>query len=133
MSNPSQSDEQRANQLGQAAAAAASARPLVLPEKFNGTGNFNEWISHFEGIAVLNKWKEEEKSLWLRIRLTDKAHVALNRLPNDAHQSYSALKSALTERFEPSSKQEVYKAEFECRHKRKRELGRFWRRSITTC
>ena len=30
-------------------------RPLVLPEKFDGTGNFEEWISHFESIAALNK------------------------------------------------------------------------------
>ena len=39
--------------------------PLVLPEKFDGTGNFEEWISHFESIAALNKWNKEEKSLWI--------------------------------------------------------------------
>ena len=40
-------------------------RPLVLPEKFDGTGNFKEWISHFESIAALSKWNEEEKILWV--------------------------------------------------------------------
>lgn len=44
-----------------------ATRPLVLPEKFNGTGNFNEWISHFEGIAAINKWAEDDKSLWLKV------------------------------------------------------------------
>lgn len=34
---------------------ATATHPLVLPEKFNGTGNFNEWIGHFEGIAAINK------------------------------------------------------------------------------
>jgi len=83
--------------------------PVVLPEKVNGGNNFNEWISHFEGIAAINKWTDEEKKLWLGIRLTDKAHVAFTRLPTEAHQSYSALKTALTKRFEPTSKQEVLK------------------------
>ena len=95
-----------------------ATRPLVLPEKFNGTGNYNEWISHFEGIASINNWNE---ALWLKVRLTDKAHVALTRLPNDAHDSYASLKAALLERFEPSSKREVYKAEFESRRKKSPE------------
>ena len=43
---------------------------LVLPKKFDGTGNFEEWISHFESIAAINKWGEEEKSLWIQVRLT---------------------------------------------------------------
>ena len=100
---------------------ATATRPLVLPEKFNGTGNFNEWISHFKGIAAINKWTDEDKGLWLKVRLTDKAHVALMRLPNDAHETYVSLKAALKERFKSSSKQEVYKAEFESRRKRSTE------------
>ena len=43
------------------------------------------------------------------------------RLPNDAHESYVSLKAALKERFEPSSKQEVYKAGFESHRKRSTE------------
>ena len=100
---------------------ATATRPLVLLEKFNGTGNFNEWISHFEGIAAINKWTDNAKSLWLKVWLTDKAHVALMRLPNDVHESYASLKAALKERFEPSSKQEVYKTEFESCRKRSTE------------
>ena len=56
--------------------------PLVLPEKVDGTGNYEEWISHFESIVAINKWSDEEKSLWIQVRLTEKAHVALTRLPN---------------------------------------------------
>ena len=93
----------------------------MLPEKFDGTGNFEEWISHFESIAAINKWGEEEKSLWIRVQLTQKAHVALTRLPSDTIQTYEVIKKALKERFEPSSKQEVYKAEFESQRKRKTE------------
>ena len=47
--------------------------------------------------------------------------MALTRLPDEATQTYGAIKKALREHFEPSSKQEVYKAEFENRRKRKTE------------
>ena len=105
------------NQPDDGAGRQSTTRPLVLPENFDGTGNFEEWISHFESIAAINKWGEEEKSLWIRVRLTEKAHVALTRLQSDTIQTYEAIKKALRERFEPSSKQEVYKAEFESRRK----------------
>ena len=39
--------------------------PVVLPERFDGTGNFEEWISHFESILVINNWNGEEKSRWI--------------------------------------------------------------------
>ena len=44
-----------------------TTRPLVLLEKFDGTGNFKEVISHFESIAAINKWNEEEKGVWIRV------------------------------------------------------------------
>ena len=94
-----------------------TTHPLVLPKKFDGTGNFKEWISHFESVAAINKWNEEEKGLWIRVRLTEKAHMSLTLLTSDTPQMYEALKRALRERFEPSSKQEVYKAEFENQRK----------------
>ena len=31
-------------------------RLLVLPETFDGEGDFDEWISHFEDVADLNGW-----------------------------------------------------------------------------
>ena len=88
---------------------------LVLPEKFDSMGNFEEWISHFESITVLNKWNEEEKTLWILVRLTEKAHVALTQLPGSTTEAYSSIKRPLRECFEPFSKQELYKAEFENR------------------
>ena len=111
----------RDNPPNDAGSRQSTSRPLVLPEKFDGTGNYEEWISHFESIAAINKWGEEEKSLWIQVRLTEKAHVALTRLPSETTQTYEAIKAALRERFEPSSRQAVYKAEFENRRKRKTE------------
>ena len=115
------SGNNRDNPPDDAGSRQSTSRPLVLPEKFDGTGNYEEWISHFKSIAAINKWGEEEKSLWIQVRLTEKAHVALMQLPSKTTQTYEAIKVALRERFEPSSRQAVYKAEFENRRKRKTE------------
>ena len=70
---------------------------------------------------MINKWNEEKRGQWIRGQLTEKAHMALMQLTGDTPQMYDALKRALREHFEPSSKQEVYKAEFENRRKQKTE------------
>ena len=34
--------------------AAATTRPVVLPEIFDGTKNWDEWMFHFESVAAVN-------------------------------------------------------------------------------
>ncbi|KAL5470662.1 hypothetical protein EMCRGX_G028664 [Ephydatia muelleri] len=44
------------------------------------TGSWPEWEAHFENVAAVNKWEsEEEKLMWLRVRLTRKAQTAFMR------------------------------------------------------
>ena len=90
-------------------------RPVVLPEIFTGEGNFDDWISHFESVAAVNKWSDGEKLLWLKVRLTGKVHVAFNQLAHETKESYVTARKALQERFKPESKCMLYKAEFETR------------------
>ena len=96
-------------------------RPLVLPEIFNGDGNFTDWICHFESVAAVNGWSDQDKLLWIRVRLTEKAHVVYTRLSHETQQAYATTKEALCERFEPPSKRQLYKVEFESRSKRDKE------------
>ena len=76
------------------------ARPVVLPETFTGEQNFDHWVSHFESVAAVNKWSDGEKLLWLRVRLTGKAHVAFDQLTPEVQQSYTTAKQPLQERFD---------------------------------
>ena len=46
-------------------------------------------ISHFESIDALNRWNEEEKTLWIQERLTKKVHVALTQLLGSTTEAYS--------------------------------------------
>ena len=92
-------------------------RPLVLPEIFDGDGSFTEWICHFKSVSDVNGWRDEDKFLWIRVRLTGKAHVVYTRLSHKTQQHYITTKEALHEHFEPPSKRHLYKVEFESRKK----------------
>jgi len=63
-------------------------------------------------------WSDEEKILWPRVKLTGKAHVAYACLSHVIQPSYLLLKEALLKRFEPSSKETLYKIEFKDRKKK---------------
>ena len=95
--------------------------PLVLPEVFSGEENFDDWIGHFEDVSAVNMWTDDKKLLWMHVRLTGKAHVALARLLHETQQTYAAVKEALCEHFEPAGKHELYKAQFESRRKQGKE------------
>ena len=99
----------------------AAARPLVLPEKFSGEGEWSQWICHFENVAAVNSWNEESKLLWLKVRLTERAQMAFQHLPVDTQADYEGSKAALKERFEPESRKDRYKAEFQNRRKKRTE------------
>ena len=97
------------------------ARPLVLPESFNGETDYCDWIDHFENVAAMNAWDDNAKLQWLKVRLTGRAQTALKRLPDATRRSYNETLAALKKRFEPESKRELYAAEFQTRRKGKTE------------
>ena len=97
------------------------ARPLVLPESFNGETDYCDWIDHFENVAAVNAWDDNAKLQWLKVRLTGRAQTALKRLPDATRRSYNETLAALKKRFEPESKRELYAAEFQTRRKGKTE------------
>lgn len=98
-----------------------ATRPLVLPEKFSGDGEWTQWICHFENVAAVNSWNDDNKLLWLKVRLTERAQLAFQHLPTDTQASYAQAKEALKERFEPESRKDRYKAEFQTRRKKRTE------------
>ena len=99
-----------------------ASKPVVLPETFQGTTSWEDWIEHFERVAVVNEWTSNASKLkWLKVRLVGKAAAALKRFSDDTRGDYAALKGALQKRFEPASKKELYMAEFQVRRKQQDE------------
>lgn len=98
-----------------------SSRPVATPEIYSGEGPFDVWADHFESVAHLNQWTDEDMAKWLAVRLVGRAQTALKRLPATTRASYSATKEALLRRFEPNSKRGLYAAEFQSRQKQPSE------------
>ena len=97
-------------------------RPLLLTETFSGEGSWDEWISHFESVAAVNAWDGDAAKLrWLKVRLTGRAQRAFQHLTEESRGSYSRVKKALWERFDPDSRRELYAVELNTRRKRKGE------------
>ena len=95
-----------------------ASKPLVLPETFQGTESWEDWIEHFERVAAVNKWTSNASKLkWSKVRLTGKAAAALKQFPEATRNDYAALKEALQKQFELASKKELYMAEFQIRRK----------------
>lgn len=69
----------------------------------------------------MNGWDGGQKLKWLKVRLTGRAQIAFQRLPETAREDFKEAKKALTERFEPKSRQTRYQAEFQTRRKKKTE------------
>ena len=59
------------------ATATHAARPLVLPETFDGTSSWTDWCFHFDSVAAVNGWSDAQKLQWLRVRLTGRTQKAL--------------------------------------------------------
>ena len=98
-----------------------AAKAVVLPEPFNGEASWEEWKLHFEDVAAVNEWTDDQKLKWLRVRLTGRAQKAFHRLPEEAQATYEGATIALQERFEPKSRKTRYQAEFETRRKKRSE------------
>ena len=101
--------------------AAPVTRPVVLPEPFNGEGDWHEWEYHFNNVAAVNNWTEGDKLKWLKVRLTGRAQVALQRLPADTQNSFAGTVTALQQRFDPPSRKTRYQAELQLRRKKRTE------------
>ena len=96
-------------------------RPSIVPEAYDGSGSWEQWILHFCNAAAVNEWDNGAKLKWLRVRLTGKAQIAFERLTTETKADYSRAVKALGERFNPSSCKTRYQAELQTRRKRKEE------------
>ena len=96
---------------------AIASGPVVTPELYSGEVPFDEWLDHFDSVAKLNGWCDEDAAQWLAVRLVGRAKTAYRRLPDETRKSYDRVKAALLRRFEPENKRNLYAAEFRARCK----------------
>ena len=91
----------------------------MLPDPFDGASEsrWEQWIYHFDNVATVNNWSDEDKLKWLKVRLTGRAQTAFQRLSAENQAEFQRAKDALKERFEPASRKHRYQAELQVRRK----------------
>lgn len=94
---------------------AGRRKPLAMPDMFNGKTSWIDYKAHFEACATLNGWTQQEKVDFLKTRLAGPARRTLTTISNSGIQSYNDIVTALSERFEPAGREEVYLAELRAR------------------
>lgn len=77
----------------------ARRRPSLNPEPFDGSTDWDGYISHFESIARLGHWTEEDKFLALAASVRGPARTYYLGLPLSERESYSRLVHHFYERF----------------------------------
>jgi hypothetical protein len=94
-----------------------------LPDFFCGNADqrWQDWLSDFELFNSLNHWSDAEKVNFIGIRLKGAPRDVYRSLMEQEKSSYDRLKTALTERFEPLDRTEVFRTEFRWRVKREGE------------
>jgi len=87
------------------------SKPLIILETYQGGDGWDEWITRFENVATVNGWDVVAKLNWIKVYLAGRAQKAFQGLQEGSRDTYNHVKVALTERFEPASKCELYNAE----------------------
>ena len=88
-------------------------RPVIIPEPFSGEQPWEDWIDQFETITMINGWSDEQKLVWLKVRLTGRALLAYKKFPVTARATFKDAVVALAGRFELESRRDLYLAEFQ--------------------
>ena len=71
--------------------AALGSKPVMLPDKFEGTTSCAHYLIHFERISMVNKWSETERAMFLVAHLKRAAQEALTGLTPEAHMEFSSI------------------------------------------
>ena len=98
--------------------ARSSAKMFVKPEKYDGKGDWAEYISHFSDCAELGSWDDRTKCLVLAANLRDAARKYYAGLSAEEKKDYDKLTSALKWRFGGEHRQDSWLSKLEMRRRK---------------
>ena len=94
---------------------------LMKPATYDGTGLWNDYLSHFQSVSLINQWSDIEKGLYLAASLRGQAQGVLGNQATADRQNYQKLVQALQDRFAPSNQTELYRAQLRERRQKASE------------
>ena len=96
------------------------SKPLIMPDRYDGSTHWSDYRAHFESCADINGWNDYHKSRFLRAVLTGNAQQVLTDFHGE-EPSYRELSTALEARFGPGERAEVNLAELRNRQRKSNE------------
>ena len=101
--------------------AVPTLRPVVMPEAFDGEGDWAEYLSYFNQCATINQWSDAQKASFLGVRLRGAALRFHATIPQVRQQTWAHVMADLAQRFAPDANVRQYKAQFKARRRRPKE------------
>ena len=96
-------------------------RPNVMPESFDGTKSWTDYLLYFEACAQVNGWNVEEMGKYLVVCLRGHAQLVLSGLPPADRMNYRQLVKCLNNRFSPEHETDFFKVQLRGRTRKSRE------------
>ena len=93
----------------------------IKPQHFDGSSDFEEFLSQFKITSEINGWQYKEKSLYLASCLTGDARSLLSELDHDGQRDYDTLTEKLANRFGSVNRSEIYRTQLKSRTRNKGE------------
>ena len=98
-----------------------SNHPIQKNPTFDGRTSWEAYITQFEIVPDLNKWKQEETAAFPTASLEGQATTVLSNLPADKRAHYSSLATALESRFGSQRQAELLRMKLRNRVRRREE------------
>ena len=96
-------------------------RPVLKPMSFDGAITWEAYFAHFEIIAQVNCWNEQEKTAFLASILKGQALSVLGNLRPEDRQNFQCLVTALSNHFGFTHETGLYQVRFKNRVKQRDE------------
>ncbi len=93
----------------------------MFPEKFDGTGEWEEFIKHFNDVASWNQWSNKDKATQLGLHLTGIARSVKMDLPGHILADFDLLVLTLSKYFSTEGQESAFQAQFRKRVRNKGE------------
>ncbi|CAC5401135.1 Retrovirus-related Pol polyprotein from transposon 297,Retrovirus-related Pol polyprotein from transposon 17.6 [Mytilus coruscus] len=119
---------------GTAPGPSMSKRRDIKVATYDGSGDWNDYRSHFEACSSINGWDNLKKGLYLAASLRGQAQGVLGDLSDDKKIHFDQLVRSLEESFAPPNQSELYRVQLKERKQRASEslpeLGQTIRRLV---
>ena len=109
-------------------------RPVLLPDRYDGSSPWPDYLMHFESVAGVNGWSEAEKVGYLASHLRGSAQEAFTDLSPEDRRDYASILGYFERQFGVTSRVPLRRAQLAMRIRGRgeslEELGRSIRRLV---